>query len=173
MPRPKRCRRVSGRLDDLGGMLFKPAGRPARDTPETVLSLDELEALRLADMHGLHHGDAAARMNVSRQTFGRIVAEARRKVADALVMGRSLRIYGGNVEMAGQRHFACNGCGHNWNEPCGTGRPAACPECEGTEFCRADKESCGGHHGAHGAKGQLHRFGHGHGSGCGCGGHSK
>lgn len=56
------------------------------------LGLDELEALRLADLEGLYQEEAAARMNVSRPTFGRIISEARRKVADAIINGKVLVI---------------------------------------------------------------------------------
>ena len=51
---------------------------------EVLLTLDEYEAIRLADLEGLYQEQAATRMNVSRQTFGRIVEAARRKVADVL-----------------------------------------------------------------------------------------
>ena len=63
-----------------------------RDLEETVLASDELEALRLADLEGLSHEEAAERMGVSRPTFGRIVANARAVVADALTGGKALRI---------------------------------------------------------------------------------
>jgi predicted DNA-binding protein (UPF0251 family) len=56
------------------------------------LSLDELETIRLADHEGLYHEQAAERMNISRPTFGRILGEARRKVAEALIDGKALRI---------------------------------------------------------------------------------
>lgn len=75
--------------------VFKPAGIPARDLEEVALTLDEFEALRLADYEGLYQEAAALRMGVSRQTFGRIVEAARKKVADALVNGKALRIEGG------------------------------------------------------------------------------
>ena len=61
--------------------------------------MDEFEAIRLADLEGLYQEQAAERMNVSRQTFGRIVEAARRKVAQALFDGLALRIEGGEVEM--------------------------------------------------------------------------
>jgi predicted DNA-binding protein (UPF0251 family) len=77
--------------------LFKPAGVPARDLEELVLTLDELEALRLADLEGLYQEDAAAQMGISRPTLGRVLEQARRKVAEALVLGRALRITGGPV----------------------------------------------------------------------------
>ena len=59
---------------------------------EVELSMDEIEALRLADYEGLYHEDAAARMKISRQTFGRILNEARRKVAECLLKGKALKI---------------------------------------------------------------------------------
>jgi len=71
---------------------FKPAGIPLRDLEEVELAADEVEALRLADLEGLYREDAAERMQVSRQTFDRIVRRARAKVAAALVSGHALRI---------------------------------------------------------------------------------
>jgi predicted DNA-binding protein (UPF0251 family) len=71
---------------------FKPKGIPLLDLEEVALSLDELEALRLADCEGRYHEDAAREMKISRATFGRIVKEARRKAAEALTQGKALRI---------------------------------------------------------------------------------
>lgn len=71
---------------------FKPAGIPMCELEEVSLAADELEALRLADFEGLYHEEAAQRMGVSRQTFDRIIRRARRKVSEALVHGRALRI---------------------------------------------------------------------------------
>jgi uncharacterized protein len=59
---------------------------------EVSLSLDELEAIRLADYEGRYHEDAATWMKVSRATFGRILNKARSKVAEAIVHGKALRI---------------------------------------------------------------------------------
>ncbi len=67
-----------------------------------MLTLDEFEALRLSDLDGLYQEQAAAKMNVSRATFSRIVDEARRKTADALVHGKALRIEGGPVRSVGR-----------------------------------------------------------------------
>jgi len=61
--------------------------------------MEGLEAIRLTDFQGLDQETAAGQMNVSRQTFGRILAEARAVVAEALVMGKFLRIEGGHFEM--------------------------------------------------------------------------
>jgi predicted DNA-binding protein (UPF0251 family) len=59
-----------------------------------TLRCDEAESVRLADLQGLYQADAANRMGVSRQTFGRIVESARRKIADAIINGKCLRIEG-------------------------------------------------------------------------------
>jgi len=121
-------------------VLFKPAGVPASQLVEIVLEIDELESVRLADLEGLYQEDAAEQMNVSRQTFGRIVSSARKKVAQALVQGMSLRIEGGEIEMAEQRSFVCLDCRHAWQLPFGTGRPAKCPACSSTSIRRAEKQ---------------------------------
>ncbi len=89
MPRNKCPRRICHSPDIL---LFKPAGRPMHTIDVIVLELDELEAIRLADGQGLYHEDAAKQMGVSRQTFGRILEQARAKVAKALTGGMALKI---------------------------------------------------------------------------------
>jgi predicted DNA-binding protein (UPF0251 family) len=65
---------------------------------EINLTLDELESVRLADLEGLYQEDAAKKMNISRQTFGNIVDSAHKKIADALLNGKALKIEGGVVE---------------------------------------------------------------------------
>lgn len=76
---------------------FKPYGPPGRTWEQITLTIDELEAVRLADLEGLYQEQAAERMNVSRQTFGRVIASAHKKVAEALVMGKSILIEGGEI----------------------------------------------------------------------------
>jgi predicted DNA-binding protein (UPF0251 family) len=73
-------------------LYFKPRGIPLIQLDEVCLSLDELEAVRLADYEGLYHEQAAEKMNISRPTFGRILGGARRKLADAIVSGKALKI---------------------------------------------------------------------------------
>jgi len=103
------------------------------------LSLDELEALRLADLEGEYQDGAAGTMGVSRATFGRIVESARRKVADALVHGKALSIGGGVVTWTGPRRFACEACGHLWSKPVGGPPPDGCPACGSGRFRRTDR----------------------------------
>lgn len=59
---------------------------------EILLDPDELESLRLADLLTYSHEKAAREMNISRATFGRIVENARKKVADALLNGKAIKI---------------------------------------------------------------------------------
>jgi uncharacterized protein len=89
MPRPKKCRCVTCKP---GAVYFKPRGIPMTDLDEVSLSIDELEAVRLADYEKLYHEAAAKRMEISRQTFGRILNGAHRKVAECLIQGKALRI---------------------------------------------------------------------------------
>ncbi len=137
MARPRNCRRV-GILPNV--TYFKPRGIPISALQEVILTVDELEALRLADLDGLYQEEAAERMNISRQTFGRIIESARRKVADALIRGKALRIEGGEFEMAEMRKFKCLDCQHTWELPYGTGRPENCPSCKSVNIHRAEQE---------------------------------
>jgi len=107
---------------------------------ELRLTVDEFEAVRLADLDGLHQDQAAEEMNVSRQTFGRIVESARRKIAEALVQAKALVIEGGEFEMAETRKFKCYDCQHTWELPYGTGRPAQCPECKCVNIHRDEED---------------------------------
>lgn len=99
MARPRLCRKVSATPK---ATYFKPRGVPLSDLGEAYLTVEGLEALRLSDLESLTTSEAAARMGVSRHTFGRILAEARRAVADALVNALALRIEGGEYALHGQ-----------------------------------------------------------------------
>jgi len=78
---------------------YKPRGVPLSVLQCVNLTIDELEAIRLADLEALYQEDAAKRMNVSRQTFGRMLESAHKKIADALVNGKALLIEGGPIEL--------------------------------------------------------------------------
>jgi predicted DNA-binding protein (UPF0251 family)/predicted Fe-Mo cluster-binding NifX family protein len=82
---------------------FKPRGVPLAELVEVYLTVEGLEALRLADLEGLGQAEAAGRMGVSRHTFGRVLAEARRAVAQAVVRGHALRVAGGDFVVARER----------------------------------------------------------------------
>ena len=96
MPRPTTPREIETPPQSTW---FKPTGVPMRDLEEVVLTFDELEALRLADAEGLYQEQVAEQMKVSRPTIGRILASAHRKVAEALVQGKAIRMEGGSVHI--------------------------------------------------------------------------
>jgi len=137
MVRPINCRRV-GSLPE--SYYFKPKGIPLSVLKEVVLTVDEFEAVRLADLEGLYQEQAAEKMNVSRQTFGRIIESAHKKVAEALVQGKALKIEGGEFEMASMRKFRCDDCQHSWELPYGAGRPENCPSCKSGNIHRAQED---------------------------------
>jgi predicted DNA-binding protein (UPF0251 family) len=110
------------------------------DLEKVVLTIDEFEALRLADLEGLHQEAAGKQMNVSRQTFGNIIDSAHKKIADCLVNGKAVKIEGGVYAMGEMREFRCSACHHKWEEAHGTGRPGACPQCGSENIHRAPEE---------------------------------
>jgi len=134
MARPCKCRHVNG---EPAINYFKPCGRPLRLLTEVVLSIDELESIRLADLKGWEQAKAAGLMKISRPTFGRIVGKARRIIADALVNGKALKIEGGDYITAPKRKFHCPDCKHICEIPYGTERPANCPKCRSKNIHRA------------------------------------
>jgi len=105
---------------------------------EVTLGVDEFEALRLADLEGMYQEQAAREMGVSRQTFGRIVANARHKVAEALVGGKALRIDGGEFRLPEWRLFRCCNCGAPLPQTYGRTQ-AACPGCGGRQADWTDR----------------------------------
>ncbi|MHC4470076.1 MAG: DUF134 domain-containing protein [Planctomycetota bacterium] len=104
MARPTSTRRIARRLT---GGLFKPQAIPMDRLELVTVTLDGLEALRLADLEGLYQEEAARRMGVSRATFARVLAQARRGVAEALVEGKALEFAGGEVEHRSRRAWPC------------------------------------------------------------------
>ena len=93
MPRPPKCRHIE-KLPTVS--YFKPRGIPMGGLEEILLPLEGVEALRLVEIEGLDQDQASAKMKVSRQTLGRILASARKTLAEAVVLGKALRIDGGN-----------------------------------------------------------------------------
>ena len=87
---------------------------------EVLLTLDELETLRLIDLEGLQQEQAALEMGVARTTVQAIYNAARKKVADCIVNGKALRIGGGDVEVcAGRKDCRRARCPHRCGAPCG------------------------------------------------------
>ena len=96
MPRPRIRRRVRF---EPGVTFFKPAGIRLTELEESVLTVDELEAVRLKDFEGLGQEECAKKMSISQPTFHRLITAARKKLADAVVNGKSIKIEGGNYKI--------------------------------------------------------------------------
>ncbi|MEG6584858.1 DUF134 domain-containing protein [Dendrosporobacter sp. 1207_IL3150] len=143
MGRPNKERRVEQLPPDTH---YKPAGIPLRQLEEIILTIEEMEALRLADIELLDQASAAERMEVSRPTFHRILNKAHQKIANALWKGHALRVDGGSYRIAHHcqtslRHFICETCGHKWTLARGTGQRChdlTCPNCQAPTVCRED-----------------------------------
>ncbi len=125
MPRPKNNRIVH---EPPRFSVFKPVGLRSADTEQISFSLDEFEAIRLADQQGLSHAEASDEMEISRSTFTRLIEQARKKIADFLINGRLLVIEGGNIHFR-KNLIRCQDCGHmfniNFNDPF-----TECPSCK-------------------------------------------
>ena len=94
---------------------FVPSETDIKEVPKNILKLEELEAIRLKDLEGMEQGECAAKMEVSRPTFQRILISAREKVADSLINGKTIHIEGGNFT----RNICpvkCMDCGKEWME---------------------------------------------------------
>jgi predicted DNA-binding protein (UPF0251 family) len=90
MPRRKRQRWIAAH-PEITGMI--PQGIP--DAGEVLMSVEEVETLRLIDYSGMDQAGAAVMMRVSRHTVGRILRQARHKLSKALVTGMRIRVHGG------------------------------------------------------------------------------
>lgn len=96
MVRPKKCKMVYA---EPGVTYFKPRAIPLMDLKEIEITLEEFEAVRLSDMKNMKQIEVAKRMKVSQPTLHRLLNSAHAKIADALVNGKAIKIYGGNYKL--------------------------------------------------------------------------
>ena len=97
MSRPTKCRRVCRFPENLEfSTMEKQVSEPI------ILTVDEYETIRLIDKEGLSQEECGTQLGVGRTTAQKIYETARRKLADALVLGRSLKIEDGE-------YYLCNG----------------------------------------------------------------
>lgn len=89
MPRPCKNRKVRGKPNTNH---FKPAGIPVSDLEEVNLTMPEFEALRLIYTKDLPQNEAANKMEVSQPTLSRILNSGIKKISDAIVNGKSIKI---------------------------------------------------------------------------------
>lgn len=128
MARPKNNRKV---LLPPVFTEFKPSGVKARHLEKLSMSLDEFEAIRLADEMGLSHEEASEAMQISRSTFSRLIERARKKVAVMLIKGKKLIIEGGNVHFKNNL-FKCKSCQYLFKFQMPKTH-STCPECNSQE----------------------------------------
>ena len=95
-PRPRRMRRIEF---EPGVTYFKPRGIPLKELEEVTLSFEELEAMRLSDYENVGQEEASKKMGVSQPTFFRILREAKKKVTEALIKGKAIRIEKGEYSI--------------------------------------------------------------------------
>ncbi|MBT3464959.1 DUF134 domain-containing protein [archaeon] len=136
MVRPKKQRYV-GKEPIID--YFKPRGIPIRDLEEINLTKEEYEALRLKEIENYSQVKCSELMNVSQPTYSRVLDSARKKITDAIVNGKALKIEGGVFKLV-KRKFKCFDCKSEWMIAFGTGRPNSCPKCEGLDIQRVSLE---------------------------------
>jgi uncharacterized protein len=141
MARPK-CYRKIASFPEIRQYL---PDRESSSAEAVILSLDEREAVRLADFEGFYQEKSALKMGISRQTFGRIIESAHRKIADALLHGKALKIEGGTVAVGKSKIQICTSCGHPHVKKCRETGKRDCPRCRKiskeklNENCSTDK----------------------------------
>lgn len=135
MPRPRRIGRI---FFDPEVTYFKPVGVPLRNLEETILTKEEVEAVRLIDLENQDQNKVAKKMKISQPTLSRLLTSARKKIADAIINGKSIKIQGGIYEMAiqrplgrglGRRRPAAGGRGRMGGAAAGPGGQCVCPKC--------------------------------------------
>lgn len=128
MPRPKRIRKMTNPPHFKG---FRPIGLPEENNP-VFLNYEEYEAIRLSDFELYGQVEAAQVMDVSRPTYARIYESARRKVAQAFVLGKPIVFEGGKVYFDSE-WFSCNSCGCWFNHPAKEQEIRNCALCGSTD----------------------------------------
>ncbi|NCD01155.1 DUF134 domain-containing protein [bacterium] len=89
MPRPKSCRRIKF---DPHVSYFKPQGKTMKELEVIELTLEEIESYRLRYIKDLDQREAAKEMETSTSTYQRILSSASKKIAEALVNGKAIKI---------------------------------------------------------------------------------
>lgn len=111
MPRPRKWRNVCclpvsnlfGPLNDMRDLISDKL---------IIMTVEEYETIRLIDLEGLMQDECADRMKVARTTVQRIYYDARKKLAEALVNGNTLKIEGGDYKLCNnsKQLYGCGRC---------------------------------------------------------------
>lgn len=120
---------------------FKPRGIPMTKLHEVLLTVDQREAIRLADLEGMTHDDGGQYMGVSRSTFGRILRMARKILADAVINGKAINVQGGHYEMVAseESQIRCLNCRHKWKDGSGGDGKKNCPMCHSSRLLKEEQ----------------------------------
>ncbi len=94
--RPRIRRRIRG---PPGVNYFKPAGIRMQELSEVILSYDEYEVVRLIDFEEIGQIKAGKKMTISQPTLSRLLKNARKKISEAIIEGKAIRICGGNYKL--------------------------------------------------------------------------
>ncbi len=137
-PNLKRPRKILNPPLVKGFKPYGPALSQGRDA--IMMHFEEYEALRLCDYDMLNHHDASQEMGVSRPTFTRIYASARKKIARAFVEGKQITLEGGKVYFDSD-WYHCLDCGCYFNHPEMHLPVSHCPLCGHQGFTRAIPDS--------------------------------
>lgn len=89
MSRPCKNRKIRGKPNSNH---FKPAGIPISKLEEIDLTMPEFEALRLIYVNDLPQEKASKKMEISQPTLSRILKSGIKKISDAIVNGKSIKI---------------------------------------------------------------------------------
>jgi len=90
--RPKKTRWIKCAPEER---CFRPQCKPLSKLEGVYMTIDEFEAIRLAHLEGFDQKKIAGKMKVHRSTVSRILDSANRKIADALVNIKAIKIEGG------------------------------------------------------------------------------
>jgi len=93
MPRPRLCRKIEFNPNIT---YFKPQGVPMRELEIVKLTAEEIEAYRLRHINDMEQQEAANKMHTSQSTYQRILYSAYKKIADALINGKAIKIIKNN-----------------------------------------------------------------------------
>lgn len=96
MPRPRICRRIRGMPRRA---FFKPAGVRLRELDQVILTLDEYEAIRFIDFEEVEQKKACQKMGISQPTLSRLLKSARKKLSQAIIKGKAIKIEGGSYRL--------------------------------------------------------------------------
>ena len=157
MPRPQKQRTVQQPPRIMG---LKPVGIPSRFLNQVDFSLDEYEAIRLADYKGHDHQEAADTMGISRPTFTRLIERARKKVSECIVEAKELVIDGGNYSFVSDM-IQCYDCGGIFSFEKPGVVPDVCPSCGSRNIVHLNRQF--GRGARFGGRGDMFRGKRGHG----------